>query len=374
MVKISPPKPQVNVQLPFSLSITAGILTGMNRYRAGNPSFRMSINEQEGVIVTPLQGPAVVAFNADIFADWLAPDVRVTVNLSNRLSSPPTHSVLNDDYAVGQMGADHLIERGFRDFLFVGLGPTMHFSELRRAGFEGRIRERLGPAARIAPSAEINDRLGDRLAALNLPCAIMGSNDHAAVRTVEAAEQQELRVPEDLAVLGVDDDPIQCARSPVHLSSIALNSVAQGYEAMALCERLLARKRQPRELIVKLIAPLHVSTRHSTDTFAHPEPDVVRVLHVLNERASQLPGVAELARACGLSPRSLERLAREHLSRSPRELLAEHRFRFARELLVETTLSLDEIAQRAGYGNSHTLIWQCKRQTGKTPKQFRQAA
>jgi len=359
----------IGIYVPFNLSISRGILEGVNRFRAEHPSLRAQIDDGAEPGPHSPRACAVIVFNAGDVSAKLRPGTRVVVNLSNRLGAGPNHSVLNDDVAVGRMAADHLIDRGFPRFGFVGF-QNVHLSHLRYLGFRDRIRERLGSAAPEVPERDMADRSAV-LRDLHLPCGVFTVNDQAAARVVDAALDLGLRIPEDLAVLGVDDDPLRCAMSRVELSSVRPDSLRQGYEAMALAHRLLADRRKPPEPILRLIAPLGVTTRRSTDTFAHPDPQVVSALRIVRDRIRELRGVDDLARACGLGVRTLERLFHETLQTTPREALNRARFDFARALLIQTRLSVSEIAHRSGYADVRTFIWQCKLRTGQTPATLR---
>jgi LacI family transcriptional regulator len=207
----------------------------------------------------------------------------------------------------------------------------------------------------------------------SLPCGVFTATDQTAARVVDAALDQGLRVPDDLAILGVDDDPIRCAMSRVELSSVRPNSAAQGYQAMNLVRELLTATRKPRKPILRLIAPLGVTARRSTDTYAHPDPQVVSVLRTVRDQIREVRGVDDLARTCGLGVRTLERLFHGHLQTTPREALNRARFDFARSLLIQTQLGIGEIADRAGYADVRTLIWQCKRRSGQTPLALRKS-
>ncbi len=363
-----PSQPDIEVHIPFSLSLARGILEGVNRFRAEHPGLAVAIHDYGGK--QPLRHcRAVIGFSPRLFREDLGKEVRAAVNLSNHYNPPPTHSVLNDDSEVGLIAADHLVDLGFRSFAFARL-DGVHFSNLRFQGFRDRLRERMGAPGLEVPNLDQADR-DAILASLPTPCGLLAANDHAAARTVETALAAGLRVPEDLAVLGVDDDPIRCAMSPVELSSVRLNNVAHGYEAMVLIQELLKSGRAPHKRIIRLIPPLGVSTRRSTDTFAHPHPGVVAALRAVRDQIRELRGVQDLARACGLGTRSLERLFREHLQTSPKEALTQSRFRFARNLLIESNLTINEVAERAGYGDVRTLIWQCRRNAGMTPLALR---
>ncbi len=364
-----PSPPDIEIHLPFLVSLTRGILEGVNRFRAEHPELTVQIYDSGGEVPEVRHCRAVIVFGPGILTQALGKEVRATVNLSNRINPPPTHSVVNDDNEVGRLAAEYLFDRGFRSFAFMGLG-SLHFSMLRFQGFRARIRERLNQPDLEVPHLQAPEARAS-LSRLTMPCGMLAASDKAAARTVDIALDAGLRIPQDLAVLGVDDDPICCAMSRVELSSVRLNSVAHGYQAMALVLDLLGRRRPPRDRIIRRILPAGITTRRSTDTLTHPDPAVVAVLGVLRDQVHKISGVESLARACGMSTRTLERLMRDQLASTPQAELTASRFRIARNLLIQTRLTINEVADRAGYGDVRTLIWQCKRQTGQTPLSLR---
>lgn len=173
---------------------------------------------------------------------------------------------------------------------------------------------------------------------------------------LDACRRAGLAVPEEVAVLGVDNDELLCALSPPPLSSIRLNTPRTGWQAAALLALMMGGEKVPVE--TQWVPPLSVVTRQSTDVLAVDDPPVARALHYIREHACDGLGVSDVLRHCPMARRTLEAL----LGRTPREEIARVQLGRVKELLAGTDLALAEIAGRAG--SRHTEYLSVFFQTG----------
>lgn len=310
-------------------------------------------------------------------APWKIEPVRrlqiPAVNVSSRLADTGLVSVIPDDMAIGALAAENLLSRGFRTFASLAM-PGTAFSERRCAGFAAAVRRAGGDYLPMPAEVEADPdrRLNGWIRSLPKPVALFGVNDNRASRIANQAMQAGCRVPEEVAVVGVDNDPFDCEMAAIPLSSVDPGFETVGYEAMRLLARMIDGAKPPAAPI--LIQPRQVVVRASSDTLAVSDPDVSRALRFIRERAGTPIAVPEIARAAGLSRRLLERKFRATLNRSPAEDLRAERLARARHLLAATREPVAAIAERTGFRSAVVFSISFKQHTGVSPQAFRRHA
>jgi LacI family transcriptional regulator len=293
----------------------------------------------------------------------LAAVSKPVVNVSSALPLNTYAQVVSDDVAVGRMGADYFLRRGYRHFAFYS--PDLHtYVKLRQSGFNARLRE-AGETCHLT-------RTTDQLLSLllhNTPLAVMGSNDRAAVVVLDACRQAGINVPDSMAVLGVDNDDLIQSLAHPPLSTINTARQRIGFEAAAMLERLMRREEIPDAPV--FIAPTGVITRRSTDLFAVSDPGVTDALHFIHAHAGRTITVDDVLREVPFSRRQLERRFREALGRSILDEITRCRMDRARQLLIDTELTLPQIALASGFASASYFAVVFKRQSGLTPGMYR---
>lgn len=311
-------------------------------------------------------GWIVQALSADTAAELHRAGMPV-VNVSSALGEDDMPSVVSDDVAVGRAGADHLLRQGFRSFAFYS-PVDRRFARLRHEGFRSRLRE-----MRHAVELVTNENdLVTSLFQLERPLAIMASNDSAALSVLEHCRGHGLRVPDEIGILGVDnDDLIQSLAFPP-LSSINMATDRIGFEAAALLERLLAGETLTAHRT--LIPPTGVVTRQSTDVLSIADHDVAEALRFIRDHAGKPIGVEDVSHSVTISRRQLERRFRETLGRSVFEEIKRCRIERAKQLLGETELTIPQIAAASGFANASYFTVVFGEATGATPGVYRKQA
>jgi LacI family transcriptional regulator len=300
------------------------------------------------------------------------------VDLNDRPPYPGVPKIRPNNTAIGHLGAEHFLERGFRHFAYCGFGNEGWSCE-RRDGFVEALRLAghgcdvldLDYPGVITPdwNAQQTTLLGAWLRHLPKPAGIMACVDVRAFQVIAAAQQVGLLVPEEIALLGVNNDLIRCELSYPSLSSIALNAHQSGYHAAELMDRLL-RGEGPIPTDTR-IDPLGVVTRMSTDILAVGDRNVAAALSVIRERACKGLSVDEVV-ACSAASRSqLEKKFRRYIGRSPQAEIRRVQLARVKELLSETDLPLKTIAGMTGFEHIEYLSVVFKRLTGQSPGQFR---
>jgi len=178
-----------------------------------------------------------------------------------------------------------------------------------------------------------------------------------------------IAVPDQLAVIGVDNDELLCELCRPPLSSVELNPQKVGYEAAALLDRMLDGKLPPAEQ--KSIPPLGVIARQSTDVVAIADADVASSVHFIREHACEGMQVEDLLQRVQISRSTLERRFARLLGRSPKAEILRVQFDRVKQLLARTDYPLAKIAQLTGFRHVENLCYLFKKKTGRTPGQYR---
>jgi len=283
----------------------------------------------------------------------------------------------SDQRAIGRVAADHLLERGFKHFAFCGFSDQVWATE-RRDGFMGRLAERgkncnLYESAWTGPTARAWEREQGQISSwirkLPRPVAMMACSDMRGQHVLDVCQRLDLAVPEQVAVVGCDNDAVLCNLCHVPMSSVVPNPERVGYEAAALLDKLMAGEPAPPQPL--LIEPLGVHTRQSTDVLAIDDPVVASALRFIREQAHRGCSMKEVLRHTAASRSLLERKFRQHLRHSPQAEIRQVQIKRVKQLLAESDLSLNDIAPLAGYSHPEYMSVVFKRETGQTPGAYR---
>jgi len=200
----------------------------------------------------------------------------------------------------------------------------------------------------------------------------MAASDRFGQRLLTAPRRAGLNAPEELSIIGVDDDEAICEVCDPPLSSVVIDSVQQGYKAAALQHTRLQEAAAPTEPV--LIAPSTVHERQSTDMLAIDDPMIADAVRFIREHACEGIGVSDVLREIPLSRSVLQRKFRRAFGQSCNDMIVEMRLRRARELLIGTDLPIARIAELAGFRYQRYLGAVFRKKLGVTPFHFRQQA
>ncbi len=381
-----PPTPPVRRNVLLALGIAQhSYYQGVARYAREHHWHLVPDMVYTGKIPHRWRGDGIISFlgqRNDLVDFVLSASVPV-VEISLVRSEIDLPRVEGDNELIGRMAAEHFLERGFEHFAWAPFADDAVNTE-RRQGFTRRLRragfgcERLPPAhARESDPWEMDwierrQQLTATLRALPLPVGVLCYNDCIAADVISACEEAGLKVPEQVAVLGVDNDPFICESISVPLSSVWHDLERMAYEAAALLDHLMAGGRAPRE--VRRIPPKGLVVRKSTDILAVPNRHVASALRYVWENfTNPLLSVPDVVTATGISRRPLEKAFRQHLARSIHSEIARVRMEMAVDLFTRTKASAGMIARDAGFARPNHLFRSFRKKFGMSPKQFRQA-
>lgn len=283
-------------------------------------------------------------------------------------------SITHDDEAIAGMALAHFRGLGFRHYAnFVeGLPdfPPRNQAFTRQvATVTGTTCHKLLVPLQHTTYAARKRWMTRQLKKLPLPCAVFCADDDQACVLMEYAADAGLRVPEDLAVLGVRDDELLCESQPVSLSSIDNNLERVGYEA-ARCLDAVLDGHPPAERVWR-IPPLRVVARRSTEVLAVNHPSIQKALAHLRENYDQPLQMKMLAQVAGLSLRGLFLAFRNEMDSTPGEALLRIRMEHARHMLLESNATIDVVAEACGFGDRRNLHLAFRKTLNTTPTAYR---
>ncbi len=277
---------------------------------------------------------------------------------------------------TGRLGAAYFIKKGFKNYAFYGF-ESMVWSRERAEGFEEKIKEagysvhyfehkqsRSMDLWYYKPSA-----LSRWLKSLPKPIAIMTCDDNQGLHITEAGRQAGIRIPEDVAVLGVDNDESICFLSDPHLSSISLDVEKGGYQAAQLMQEMIADGTKGFYNI--LIGPTHIKTRASTDIYSTNDHHIVSALKYIHLNIDKNLKVDHLLKEVPLSRRALEKRFILTTGYPVYKYIYRLRIEKFAEKLLETDMSITEIAQELGLNDTKNIARQFRQIRGLTPIEFR---
>jgi LacI family transcriptional regulator len=214
-------------------------------------------------------------------------------------------------------------------------------------------------------------KLIEWLKQLPKPTAMLVSCDILACHLINVVKEAGLNIPEQIAILGVNNDQTLCNICDPPLSSIALNFKVAGYKAAKLLDRIISGKETMKGQCID-IQPTHVESRGSTDIFAIDDPDIVQALKYIKLNSNKPIQVDEVAAHICVSKRSLQLKFQKALGRSIHEEIVQAHFEVAKAMLVETGLTIDEIARRSGFHYTSNMRRTFRQLTGLLPQKYRQ--
>lgn len=292
----------------------------------------------------------------------------------NPLSQIP--ELVTDSYHAAQLAAIHLVERGFRNYAFVGIADRI-WSKRRRDSFVKHIKQAGYNVHIYEPPKNKQDRewgreqkfMAEWLRKLPKPIGLMACNDDRGREVLEACRAANVGVPEEVAVVGVDNDELLCELANPALSSVVLNAEHGGFEAAALLDRLMSGRQTTPERIS--VEPLQVVTRMSTDVVALEDIEVAHAIRYINENSGQSIRVKDIIHTLGISRRTLEIRFRRAIGKSMNERIQQAHLERAKKLLLETDLPLPKVAEASGYNSTSYLAVVFHEAFGMTPAKFR---
>jgi LacI family transcriptional regulator len=378
----------IGLVLSYNLAYCREILRGVTRYSESRRDWVFLPVDSEAHAVRALRAVKLAGVLAHVTSPEL---VRALgrlecprVNVSTVLPNPPLPQVGTDNCRVGAMAAEYFLARGFQHFAYVGHAKHRYSVEQEqgyRAALSAAGLKCHSYHSHDTTSFQARGRLWSLgvplqrwLLSLPKPTAIMACNDLWGLQLTEACRQVELRVPEEVAIVGVDNDDLFCEMSRPALSSIALPAEQVGYESARLLDELISSRRGGASAISKQLAPLGVVTRRSSDTWAMDDADVAVAARFIHEHADRPLLVSDVASHVAVARRTLERRFSACVGRTVWEEIRRAHMDRAKQLLAQTRLPIARIAVLSGFSGSRHLANAFRLELGTTASTFRRRA
>jgi len=349
--------------------------------------------DADGVIMRDQRGSVALLKRGIpiVFASYLHKNIR------------GSHRILTDDQAIGRLGAEHLLERGFRQFAFVGY-DGMYWSQQREDSFAQAIAGAALACAAFRQAPDLRQRvwrkeqkvLADWLQGLPRPLGLMACNDDRARQVVDACAMARLRVPEDVALVGVDNDEFVCGLSRPPISSIALGLEDAGYRAAALLDRLMKARRKEKEREARprtgtdkhrptrtvapvgvragpcvSVSPLAVVTRRSSDISVMEDPFVTQAVRFIRDNCRRPIRIDDVLQDVAISRRSLFDRFKQTLGCTVHQYIKRARMARIEEWLLDTSSSVREIAEVLGFPSAEHIASYFRSVRHMSPAAFR---
>jgi LacI family transcriptional regulator len=380
-------KPRKRTILLALTSTHHGFYRGAARYAAEHDWHVVADMIYDATIPVGWRGDGILSFvgHWEDLAKYVISAGVPVVEISSVRKDLGIPCVMEDNEAIGRLGAEHLLERNFKNFVWAPFCDDA-VNEERFRGFAASVQAGGFDCVRLLP---VNTRRSTRLSrhvnwtlrrrwvvhtirSLRYPLGVFCYNDCVAADIVDACIEAEIQIPDQVAVLGVDNDPVICDCVQVPLSSVRHDLEGMAYEAAALLDRLINGESPPK--IPRRISPKGVITRKSTEVLAVEDARVGAALRFIqgNFSGGNL-SVDDVVAHCGVPRRSLERAFRQELQRTVLHEILRVRVNHAQKLLETTSLCVTDIAARSGFVSLNHFFRVFHGRTGLTPRAFRLA-
>jgi LacI family transcriptional regulator len=377
-------RPRVALDVETALNYGRQILDGVSRYMRANRPWSVYLEQHElgsdlPGLLKRWSGDGLITRQATPESARLVRRRRLAaVDLGDVHPFTGLFRIGSAHGAIGRMAATHLLERGFESFACCAFSGE-HWShrrcdgflaELAHAGFAASVYE--SPRAGLKVWKQDQTKLLEWLHSLRKPVGIFATNDLRGQHVLDACARDNIAVPEQAAVIGVDNDELLCGLCNPPLSSVIPNPERIGFEAAGWLDRMM-RGETPPTMEVE-VPPMGVAVRQSTDVYAVSDPTIASALRFIRERACDGLTVQQVLDYLVVSRSWLERNFRKILNRSPQAEIRNVQLKRCKELLRTTAMSLEQIAHLTGFEHPEYMNVVFKRVTGETPGRYRTAA
>jgi LacI family transcriptional regulator len=368
-----------------SIGLCRGILRGVFSYAIPAKPWVLREGAANATALTVdsyRSADGVIVFGGDKdLVSGLAQRDAAVVNVSGHCQHSEPPRVLPDNDAVGRQAGEFFLRKGYRCFA-VWTQPWSHYAKVRsnafldeigRAGHSAKVffqhatPGKTGPRTREDPITELIQWVRTQ----NDPIALFAVSDIEGMLVSHGLYYAGIRVPNEVAILGVDNEELKCTIAYPPLSSIPIPGEKIGYEAAAMLERMMSGEDpDPADL---LLPPASVVERESTRTQAVHDPAVAAAMQYIQDHAHERISVTDVLTSVDVCRSTLERKFRAELNRTPLEEIHRAHLDQAKRMLVETDRTLAEVAVGCGYRDAAHLIMHFRKQTGQTPSEYRRS-
>jgi LacI family transcriptional regulator len=382
-------RPRVALLVESSRAYGRGIMAGVAKYVREHEAWsifyqELSLRDETPAWFKTWKGEGVITRLENNNVVGLVQRLRVPVVYLRKVKDTagmPT--ILTDNAVSGEMCFEHFKERGFRHFAFCGFNGADYSDERRegfvcsvkKAGLQCHVFKDASPSGKVKTAGYEIEGLNDGAAVarwirqLPKPAGVMACNDVRGQQVLNTCRALGVTVPDDVAVIGVDNDEVLCSLSDPPLSSVVPDTERIGYETAALLARMMHGEKPSSAQI--FIRPKCVVTRRSTEVLAVEDRQIAAVTRFIREHACEGIDVSDVLRAVPMSRSTLDRRFITLMKCSPKDEILRVRLNRAKQLLAETDFPLPIIAEKIGLEHAEYLSRIFKKRIGMTPSEFR---
>ena len=372
----------VSVLVDTSTSWGRRLIRGVTNYATKHGPWHLCV-EESGVkeqlhLPAEWKGDGVIArvSNERLYDELKSSGIPV-INVSGiQLKEASFPRVTTNYHAGAVLALEHLLDRGFRNYAYVG--PLQKRYVKRHAtAFREAIAQQDLACYEFNYRSELSSmrswhrrisELGDWIQGLPKPIGIFCWATTTGLHVLEACRHRKLAVPDEVSVLGGDDDPLLCESSSPPMSAIVTASEKQGYLAAEYLEKLVRGQNVPQHTTVD---PIEIMTRRSTDALIIEDDELRKAVIYLRQNAYRPISVDEIADSVPMTRRSLERKFKKYYERTPHEEILRLRLARVQTLLAKTDMAIIDLAAEAGFGNSQHMTTVFRKAFGITPLRYR---
>lgn len=369
---------RIAVHHPPGIAIWDSILRGIFRYARPDLPWLVAANFAKGFEGIQQWKPdaAIIQCNSSDEKEFFRQLEIPVVNVARERAEISFPSVQIDDFAVGEMAADYFVDKGFRHFACYSLRDR-DFMDARLRGYRSRIEEsshslsifeddEYSPGMSFSPPSE---RLRTWLRELPQPVGVFVTTDALGLVIASSCRFANLKVPEQVSILGASNNELLCNLEYPSLSSIQLPGERLGFEAARRLHSMLNGNEEP--TTAERLEPIGIINRQSSDIYCIEDKEVGLALDFIRNNCSSPINVASVVKAVQISRSNLERRFRQLLGRSIHDELIAQRMKTAKHLLTTTQMPLHSVAAESGFSSPRHFSTVFKKQTGEQPGSFR---
>lgn len=291
-------------------------------------------------------------------------------------STPPWPNIITNSQNITQIAADYFLKKGFKNFAFCGFDRYQWSRErgelfqktIQKAGYKVDIYTR--PESKIANMWRNEQKVATEwLMHLPKPVAILTCNDVRGQFLAELCKITDLSIPEQVSILGIDNDEVVCGICNPPLSSVDMNTRKAGFEAAKLLDAIICGKKANNQKII--VEPINIVERGSTDVLAVEDAHIAAALKYIRDNAKKPIQIQDVAQHVSTSVRTLQRHFHKFLGRSIGKEIKRARVERIAQLLLETDLSIYQIASEYGFSDSTHMVRLFKSIKKITPSKYR---
>lgn len=362
---------QLRFQDSYDMAVAAGVVeyartTRQWRLKGQGPLFSETLADCDGLIAR---------IESEEDARSMAALGIPVIDIANSASGGLFNQVTNDDYQTGVNAARYLKESGSRNWGWCGVSRVRWASQRLKGFLEGSGLSIAGVASFTESLAwwrqlyEVSEELEAWLSTLPKPISLFCCNDISAMKVELACQRVGIAIPDEVMVLGVDNETLICELATPSISSIQVDCRTIGYEAAVLLDGLLDGTIHA--LQSRKIAPLVVIERESTRYVHCSDDQVAQALRLIKREASYGLTAAEVAAESAISRRALEIRFKNERGRTILEEIVRQRLQEASRLLIYSSLTVSEVGQLSGFTSEHRFFALFKEAYGMTPLSYR---